>query len=315
MIVLGKNKSSSTTIIIIVIAAVVLLLISGFVVLAGAVFLKALGAEAGEKVAVIYLNGTIEESDGGYFSAAVSPNFVRTQLERAAAGDAIKGVVLRVNSPGGSVAASQEIASLIREFPKPVVVSMGDMAASGGYYISAPAQGIVAQPGTMTGSIGVITQVTSLEGLYEMLGIEVETIKSGRHKDMFGRVLTPEERELLQELTDEAYEQFIAEVAQGRGLDRELVRDLATGQLYTGSQALELGLVDRLGGLEEAIAYLSEIAGLKNPVRYEFPQPSLFTQLTRYGLKIPELFRETLPPELLLLDRYRLPFEVRYELK
>ncbi len=269
-----------------------------------------------ERVVVIYLQGAIEETGGNWdFSGVITPRRVARQLERAAKDNSIKAVVLRINSPGGAVAASQQIAGLIRGFEKPVVVSMGDMAASGGYYISAPADGIVAHPGTMTGSIGVIFSVVNVEGLYEKLGLEVETIKSGRHKDMFARKLTDEERRLLQEISDGAYDQFITEVAEGRNLEKDYVRKLATGQLYLGTQALELGLVDRLGGIEEAIDLAAEIAGLENPVRYEFPPPSFFEQLTSFGAYIPVLLeKKFLPGELLLLEKARqyLP-QLRYQ--
>src|SRR5690554_4127252 len=161
-----------------------------------------------ERSVVIYLQGAIEETGGNWdFSGAITPRRVARQLERAAKDNSIKAVVLRINSPGGAVAASQQIAALVREFEKPVVVSMADMAASGGYYISAPADGIVAHPGTMTGSIGVIFSMVYLDGFYEKLGIETEIIKSGKHKDMFSRKLTPEERRLIQEISDGAYEQ------------------------------------------------------------------------------------------------------------
>ena len=260
-----------------------------------------------DRIVVIYLTGSIQESaGGGFLTGAITPRYVQNQLEKAEADPAIKGIVLRVESPGGSIAASQEIAALIRNFSKPVVVSMADMAASGGYYISAPAQGIVAQPGTMTGSIGVISTLINTEGLYEMLGLEVETFKSGEHKDMFSRTLTDEEKQIMQDISDAAYGQFIAEVAQGRGMDLEKVRDLATGQLYLGTQALELGLVDRLGGIEEAIAYLAELNGLENPVRYEFPPPSAFSQLFESGYRILVLLEKGfLGPELLLLETLR----------
>lgn len=160
---------------------------------------------------------------------------------------------------------------------------MADMAASGGYYISAYAQGIVAQPGTMTGSIGVISTLMNLEGLYEMLGVEVETIKSGEHKDMFSRALTEEERDIIQEISDQAYEQFITDIARGRGLSMEEVREVATGELFLGSQALELGLVDKLGGVEEAIDLLAQLNDFENPVCYDLPQPSLFDQMFGFG--------------------------------
>ncbi|NMA92360.1 MAG: signal peptide peptidase SppA [Firmicutes bacterium] len=258
----------------------------------------------GERVVVIYLSGSIDEGAGGIgFGQNITPRYVEQQLEKAAKDKSIKAVVLRVNSPGGSVAASQQIASYVEEFPKPLVVSMGDMAASGGYYISAPARGIVAQPGTLTGSIGVISQVMDLEGLYEKLGIKIETIKSGRHKDMLSREMTPEERELMQALSDELYEQFVSDVADGRKLDMEAVRDLATGQVYTGTQALELGLVDRLGGIDEAVKWAGEMAGVKDPERYEFSPPSFWEQLTGLGVGAIRLAeRANTPPEVQLLD-------------
>ncbi|NLY89167.1 MAG: signal peptide peptidase SppA [Firmicutes bacterium] len=260
-----------------------------------------------ERVVVIHLQGVIEEAGGTWdFSGFITLRRVARQLERAAEDNSIKAVVLRINSPGGAVAASQQIAAVIRDFKKPVVVSMGDMAASGGYYISAPADGIVAHPGTMTGSIGVIFSILNMDGLYEKLGVELETIKSGRHKDMFSRKFTDEERRLLQRISDEAYDQFITEVAEGRNLEKEYVRELATGQLYLGSQALELGLVDRLGGIEEAIALAAEIAGLEKPVKYEFPPPSFFEQLTRFNAYIPALLEKiSLPDELFLLEKIK----------
>ncbi len=312
--------STKKTVIIVIVVVVVLLLLF-MALLVGIGLIAIFGSESierGDRVAVFYLYGAIEESESSFFSAGISPAFVGKQLKRAADDPSIKGVVLRINSPGGSIAASQEIAAMIRKFDKPIVISMGDMAASGGYYISAPARGIVAQPGTMTGSIGVISQVMNMDGLYEMIGIEVETIKTGRHKDMFGRTLTAEERDLMQQISDQAYEQFIIEVAEGRGLDLEEIRELATGELYLGSQALELGLVDRLGGIDEAIEYLAEIEGLDHPVRYEFPQPTFFSQMFSYGLKIPEMIQKMLmPSEMLMLEKLRqgFPPEIRYQVK
>ncbi len=271
-----------------------------------------------DRIVVIKLQGPIQEGMGGLFAGGISPDFVYNQLQRAEEDPHIEGLVLRVESPGGSIAASQEIASMIRDFEKPVVVSMADMAASGGYYISAPAQGIVAQPGTITGSIGVISSIMNMEELYEKLGISIETIKSGEHKDMFSRGLTDEERELMQEISDRAYEQFISEVAEGRGMDVEQVRELATGELFIGSQAKELGLVDRLGGLDEAIDYLAELNDLEHPVRYEFPAPSIFDQLFGYGYSVlSSLERAFIDPEVLLLEKLRegVPPEILYQVR
>lgn len=238
------------------------------------------GDVGNNKVLVVRLYGAIEESGMGILGGgSITPEFVARQLARAEADPRVQAVVLRVSSPGGSIAASQEIYSLIARFPKPVVVSMGDQAASGGYYISAAADAIVANPGTITGSIGVISAVTNLEGLYEKLGIEVEIIKTGEHKDMLQRALTDEERQLLQDLSDEAWRQFVEAVAEGRGLDVAHVEQLATGEVFTGSQALELGLVDRLGDLDAAVQLAGELAGIDDPVPVEIESPTLWQQL------------------------------------
>ena len=172
---------------------------------------------------------------------------------------------------------------------KPVVVSFGSIAASGGYYIATKADKIVSLPGTLTGSIGVISQIPNIKGLYNKLGIEVEVFKGGKYKDMYAglRELTPEERELMQEMTDLFYDQFVDAVAEGRGLSKEKVRDIATGQLYTGEQAQELGLVDELGGLDSAIDLASKLAGVTNPevVYYRHEAPSLLNSLFGMSLK------------------------------
>lgn len=260
--------------------------------------------KSGERIVVLYLQGAIDEGSGGIgFSGSITPRYVEEQLKKAENDPGIEAAVIRVNSPGGSVAASQQIAGSVEAFSKPLIISMGDMAASGGYYISAPADGIVAQPGTLTGSIGVISQVIDQGGLYEKLGLKVETIKSGRHKDMLSRQMTAEERELMQALSDELYDQFVSDVARGRGLDKKKVLKLATGQVYTGTQALEAGLVDRLGGLEEAVEWAGEMAGLEDPEIYEFPPPSFWEQISGLGMTIVHLAEKmTTPPEIQIMD-------------
>ncbi len=249
-------------------------------------------------IALIRLNGSIAEAPQlGFFFSAITPEQVKGYLERAERDGAIKAVVLRLNSPGGTVAASQEIAEMIKKFKKPIVISMGDTVASGGYYISAYADWIVAQPGTMTGSIGVITQLMNVSGLLDKLGLKPEIIKSGRHKDMFFglRPLTEEERQILQDLCDDAYEDFINAVAEGRKLGVERVRELATGQVYTGEQAKKLGLVDELGGLKVALDKAAELAKVAKPkvVEYKPPAPwwerflpGIFSKLGDKGIKI-----------------------------
>jgi protease-4 len=164
---------------------------------------------------------------------------------------------------------------------------MSDLAASGGYYISAGADKIVALPGTLTGSIGVISEMPNLKGLFDKLGIDMQVFIAGKHKDMYAglRELTPEEKVLMQGMTDQLYNQFVQVVAKGRGLSEDKVRELATGQLYTGIQAKELGLVDELGGLQTAIDLAASLAGVSEPeVEYYKPQvPSLLNTLLGMG--------------------------------
>ncbi len=247
------------------------------------------------KVAVIRLSGIIASSSqqGLLTTAGISPKLVRDYLRKAESDGGVKAVVLRINSPGGSAAASQEIALEVRRFKeetgKPVVISMGDVVASGGYYISAYANKIVANPGTLTGSIGVISHFIYIEGLLEKLGLELETIKTGRHKDMGIWPLTGEQRQIMQDITDDLYEQFVAAVAEGRGLPVAEVRQLATGQLYTGGQALDLGLVDNLGGLDTAIDLAATLAGISIPEIEEYSPPTSFFEKLLGGLSPPSL--------------------------
>ncbi|MGH3442742.1 MAG: signal peptide peptidase SppA [Nitriliruptorales bacterium] len=240
----------------------------------------------GDAVAVIHLSGPIQEtrSAGLLATGAISPDLVRDRLERAI--DAgVAAVVVRVASPGGSVAASQEIAGMFADAEVPIVVSMGDVAASGGYYIAAAADHIVAQPGTLTGSIGVIWALVDPSELLERLGVELEVITAGELKDLTvpGR-LTPEGQEVIQTLVDEFYDQFVNAVAEGRELSRDEVLDLATGELFAGTQALEHGLVDELGGLDTAIAAAERLAGIGDAEIVEF-EPSFFDLLFGPGFR------------------------------
>jgi protease-4 len=244
---------------------------------------------AENKVAVISLSGPIQSESSGFFFGGnvITPESVRTELERARNDDSVKAIVLQIDSPGGSVAASQEIVNQLELVKKPIVVSMSDLAASGGYYISAGADKIVALPGTLTGSIGVISEMPNLKGLFDKLGIDMQVFIAGKHKDMYAglRELTPEEEVIMQDMTDQLYNQFVQVVAKGRGLSEDKVRALATGQLYTGIQAKELGLVDELGGLNTAIDLAASLAGISEPeVEYYKPQaPSLLNTLLGMG--------------------------------
>lgn len=180
----------------------------------------------------------------------------------------IKAIVVRVDSPGGGVVASQEIYDEVRRAAavKKVVVSMGAVAASGGYYISSPASKIFANPGTITGSIGVIMEVPNLKGLLDKIGVKSEVIKSGKHKDIASvlRGIGPEERAILQGVMDDVHEQFIQAVSEGRRKPVEEIRKLADGRVFSGRQAKAAGLVDELGDLEDAVKAAAKMVGIKD---------------------------------------------------
>lgn len=192
-------------------------------------------------------------------------------------------LLLRIDSPGGTVGDSQEIYAALRRLQEEkdvkVVASFGNISASGGVYIGVGAKQIVANPGTITGSIGVILRGNNLERLLDKVGVSFQTIKSGPYKDIlsFDRQLTSEEEQILQQLIDTSYDQFVKTVAEGRDLDVETVKTFADGRIFTGEQALQLGVVDRLGTEEDARRWAAELAGLDpNKVEYftiEEPKP------------------------------------------
>lgn len=188
------------------------------------------------------------------------------QLRHFLKNDGIKAVVLRIDSPGGVVGPSQEIHDEVRRLAavKKVVVSMGSMAASGGYYVAAPATVIYANPGTITASIGVLIKFSNIEGLMDKIGIKSTTVKTGAFKDAGSptRPLAPEERAMFQAVIDSTHEQFVRAVAEGRKLPPERVRELADGRILSGEQAKGVGLVDKLGGQQEAIAEAGRLAGI-----------------------------------------------------
>jgi protease-4 len=197
-------------------------------------------------------------------------------LESMVENPGIEAIVLRVDSPGGGAAASQEIYECIRGIQEegvPLVVSMGSVAASGGYYIACTADTIFANPGTLTGSIGVVMSFTNLEELFGKIGLDFEVIKSGRFKDTgsWSRQMTDAERALLQETIDDIHAQFVEAVAEGRGMEYEAVALLADGRIFSGRQALEAGLVDRLGTLENAVAVAARMGGIEGEPRVQEP--------------------------------------------
>ncbi len=271
----------------IIIVTLIILLLVAVVIPAGCIPIA-----KGDKVVVIPLSGTIT-TGSSFFGSTITPEVTKEQLRKAEKDDAVRAIILRIDSPGGSVVVCQEILKEVKRVKqsKPIVVSMGSMAASGGYYISAEADRIVALPGTLTGSIGVISQIPNVKGLYDKLGIEMQTFKGGKYKDMYTglRKLTPEESEIMQKLVDYYYNQFVDVVAEGRGLNKEEVRNLATGQLYTGVEAKELGLVDELGDQDTAIDLAIELAGITSArvEYYELPSKSLLESLL--GIKLDSL--------------------------
>ncbi len=219
------------------------------------------------KVAVIYVQGTMITGNlPGGFGYATSEEISKS-IQDAADDKNVKAIVLRINSPGGTPAAAQEIVSEVKKAQehKPVVVSMGDVAASAAYYISAPADHIIANPDTMTGSIGVIWVFENSSEYFDEEGVEFYVAKSGDFKDMGAnwRGLSDAEKQYSEEVVLEAYGRFIDEIASGRGLNRSDVKDMADGRIYTGSMAVELGLVDETGNLYDAIDVAAKLGGIE----------------------------------------------------
>ncbi len=220
----------------------------------------------GAKVAIVELEGII-----------IDGNQTVRELREHSENVSVKAVVLRINSPGGIVAPTQEIFSAVqrvRKSGKPVIASLGAVAASGGYYIATACDRIYANPGTLTGSIGVIMQMANLEGLFKKVGVEYVVIKSGAFKDVgnFSRQMTPEERKILQTLLDDVYGQFVDAVAEGRGLERKAVVAFADGRIYSGQQAHALKMVDELGGYEDAIEAAAKLANIPGRPKLVYPR-------------------------------------------
>lgn len=230
------------------------------------VLLEGTGFPGDQKVAIVELQGIILESEP-----------VARELQAHQDDPSVRAVVLRINSPGGVVGPTQEIHTAVlrlRKAEKPVVASLGAVAASGGYYVATAADRIYANPGTLTGSIGVVMQMANVEGLLKKVGVNYVVVKSGQYKDIgnIARAMSPEERKILQTLLDDVYDQFVDAVARGRGLDRAAVLSFADGRIVSGHQAKELGMVDTLGGLEEAIRGAAKLAGLPERPKLILPR-------------------------------------------
>jgi protease IV len=232
---------------------------------------KPVAGEGNDKIVVMDLSGVISEEEKGT-SFAPEPNLlaqIKEELKKAAGDPAVKAVILRINSPGGTVTASDflhhELEDFKRQTGKKVIASILDLGASGGYYVAVAADRIVASPTTVTGSIGVIMLSVNVQGLLEKIGVTGTAIKSGPNKDMGSplRPMTPDERRLFQEIIDQMYDRFVSVVADGRkNMTVDQVRRAADGRVYTAKQALDLGLVDGIGYLDDAIRLAMSEAGL-----------------------------------------------------
>ena len=214
---------------------------------------------SGEKVGIIEIRGVINDSKD-----------ILDKLKRFRADNSIKAIVVRIDSPGGSVGPSQEILRAIKKtsLKKKVVASLGSVAASGGYYVAVGADGIVANPGTITGSIGVVMGFTNFQELLQKIGLIPVVVKSGKYKDIGSpvRKMTEKERQILQDLSDQIHKQFINAIAAGRKIDSLKVEAIADGRIFSGEEAKRLGLIDRIGNLEDAVEWAGRMGGIKGKI-------------------------------------------------
>ncbi|ELD8337416.1 signal peptide peptidase SppA [Listeria innocua] len=241
-----------------------------------------------DTIAVLSVDGTIQDTGeaGSLFSeTGYNHAFFMDQLEEVRNNDAIQGVLLYVISPGGGVMESAQIRDKILQIKKerkiPFYVSMGSMAASGGYYISAPADKIFASKETLTGSLGVIMQGYDYSELMKKLGVSDNTIKSGAYKDIMSgtRPMTDDEKKIMQSMIDDSYNEFVKVVATGRGMSEEQVRKIADGRIYDGRQAKENGLIDAFGYQEDALEALKKEKDLKDATVIQYDAPESFSSL------------------------------------
>lgn len=242
---------------------------------------------SGNKIAVLNLEGVIQDTGSGSMFNASGYDHQRflKMIEEAGDDRSVDGIILRVNSPGGGVVESAEIHDKIvgiqEKTEKPVYVSMGNTAASGGYYVAAPADKIVANPATLTGSIGVIMESINYAELADKFGVDFNTIKSGKYKDIMSasREMTKDERGILQTMIDELYGEFVQVIVDGRDMSASKVKELGDGRVYTGKQAKENGLVDDLGTMEDTIAMMEEDYELKGAKVIQYDASFNFKQM------------------------------------
>ncbi len=260
-------------------------------IITGSLFLIFGGGDFGisaNRVEVIYVQGVmLTGSIPAGFGIATSEDITKS-LNDASEDDGVKAIVMRVNSPGGSPAAAEEILSAMKKIDKPIVISMGDVAASAAYYISAPADRIIANPDTITGSIGVIWEFQNRSKFYEKDGTSFYIAKSGEMKDMGGdwRGLSDDEKRYVDQVIAESYSRFVSEVASGRNLTLSKVKDLADGRVYTGAKAKELGLVDEFGSLDDAIEVAAKMGGIEGKPEVTYANRPSLSRLLFGGEKI-----------------------------
>jgi protease IV len=242
------------------------LLLVGTVIIIGLAFMVVNLALSGDKLALSPLSGRVGLVE--IVGEIDDPEPIVDQLDRMQRDSGVRAVVVRLDSPGGGVAASQEIYEAVKrvhdEGKKPVIASMGGVAASGAYYVACAADSIVANAGTLTGSIGVIMSFPNTEDLFRKVGIRFETIKTGKFKDIgsMWRPMTDDERKLLEGVLSNVYDQFVDAIVEGRSLAREDILPYADGRIFSGDQAQEYGFVDRLGDLDDAIQLAGRMAGI-----------------------------------------------------
>ncbi len=262
-----------------------------FIIIAGSLYIIFGGKDFGispNRVEVIYVQGVmLTGSIPTGFGIATSEEITKS-LKDASEDEGVKAIVMRINSPGGSPAAAEEIVASMKKINKPIVVSMGDVAASAGYYISAPADKIIASPDSITGSIGVIWEFQNRSKFYEKDGTSFYIAKSGELKDMGGdwRGLSDEEKRFAERLIEEAYGRFVNEVAADRNLSLSKVKDLADGRVYTGARAKELGLVDDFGGLDYAIEIAAKLGGIEGQPEVTYANKPSLSRLLFGGEKL-----------------------------
>jgi protease-4 len=268
------------------ILAVVLILAAGGPTAPAVYAEEYVAGDGASRIAVVPVEGTIATADNtvGGIQPTTTPEGLADALRQAGQDTSVVAVVIEINSPGGGVTASDEMHQSILDFrentSKPVVVSMGDTAASGGYYIATAADRIVANETTLTGSLGVIIPLNNFAEAAEKYGIRQVVIKSGKYKDMGSafREMRPDEREIFQSIVDESYSEFVDVISEGRNIPEDRVREIADGRVYSGSQARDLGLVDSFGGLDEASATAGRLAGERDTTVIRYVQEPTLTE-------------------------------------